>query len=70
VKGTRAYLEVQYLEHLTTGQISEFLTGIATQRKRAPKSINRHRGALMRLINWAVSQHDVCMLGDTNPGAA
>ncbi len=60
-------LEANYLEELTTGMVSEFITQIARVRGHSPKTSNRYREVLMRMINWAVSQRGVRMPDERNP---
>ena len=62
-------IAVTYIEQLTTALISEFISDKALRRGIAPKTANRYREILMRLISWAMSQRGVHMPGDKNPSS-
>ena len=63
------HIDAQYLEHITTAEISEFIASRAHSRKLAPKTANHYRGVLSALFNWAMDQRGVIMSGGQNPAA-
>ncbi len=60
-------LEITHIEQLTTTAISEFISNKVLRQGIAPKTANRYREILMRLVSWAASQRGVHMPGDRNP---
>lgn len=62
-------LRVDCIEQLTPSQISAFITERVTRDGLAPKTANRHREVLHRLINWATEEYGVRMPGGRNPVA-
>jgi integrase len=56
-----------HIEQLTTAAISEFISNKILRQGIAPKTANRYREILMRLVSWAASQRGVHMPGDRNP---
>lgn len=66
-KEPQQVLEVAYIEQLTASVISEFISNKVLRQGIAPKTANRYREILMRLVSWAISQRGVRMPGDRNP---
>jgi integrase len=62
-------IEAQCFEHITTADISAFISGQVRSRGLAPKTANRYREILCRLFNWSMEQRGVRMPGDKNPAA-
>jgi len=62
-----ATLKITHLEQLTTAAISGFISDRVLRRGIAPKTANRYREILMRLVSWATSQRCVRMPGGKNP---
>ena len=63
-------IEADCLESVHTSDITTFISAQIARRGLAPKTANRYREILMRLINWAVQQKNVKMPNDKNPAAA
>jgi integrase len=63
----RFFLEVGHLEDLTTATVSEFISRKVQTKGISPKTANRYREILMRLVSWAMDQRGVRMPGDRNP---
>ena len=57
-------IEAQCFEHVTTADVSAFISGQVQSRGLAPKMANRYREILCRLFNWAMEQRGVRMPGD------
>jgi integrase len=66
----KAVLDASYLEHVTTAQISSFISTQVQTRGLAPKTANRYREILSAFFNWAITQRGVRMPDDKNPAAA
>lgn len=60
-------IEAPYFEAITTTDIAEFIDAQKLSRGLKPKTANRYREIASALINWAVSQRGVRMIGGTNP---
>ena len=68
--GTKApHIEVAYVEQLTTAVIAQFIDLRVQQNGIGPKTANRYREIMMRLITWATDQRGVRMPGGVNPAA-
>jgi integrase len=64
-----ATIEVQYLEQITTADVSNFIAAHVKSRGLAPKTANRYREIVNRLFNWAMEEQGVRMRGNVNPAA-
>jgi integrase len=62
-----AVIAADCLERITTADIATFLSSRVQSRGLAPKTANRYREILCRLINWATEQRGVKMPGGVNP---
>jgi len=62
-------LEANFFEHLTTADISSFISSKVRRQALAPKTANRYREILTRLFNWALGQYGVIVAGGQNPAA-
>ena len=62
-------LAAVHLEELTTASVSDFLVGQVRVKGLAPKTANRYREILGKLINWAMESGRVRMPMDRNPVA-
>jgi len=62
-------IEADCFEHITTAQISAFISGQVQSRGLAPKTANRYREILHRLFGWAMSEAGIRMPGAVNPVA-
>jgi integrase len=60
-------IQIQYIEDLSAAQVSEFLTHAARARGYSPKTLNRYREVLMRLVNWSMKQGGIRMPERRNP---
>jgi integrase len=63
-------IEANSFEQITTADISAFIAGRMASRGLAPKTANRYREILMRLVTWAMEQRGIRMPRDKNPAAA
>jgi integrase len=64
-----AAIEVDYIEQVTTADISNFIDTHFKSRGLQPKTANRYREVVSRLFSWAMTEQDVKMPGDVNPVA-
>ncbi|MFA7236302.1 MAG: hypothetical protein WC058_05505 [Phycisphaeraceae bacterium] len=64
---TAPRIEVPYFEALTTAHIVQFIASQVRRRGLAPKTANRYREILCRLVNWSAKQHGIRMPGNVNP---
>lgn len=64
-----ATIEVDYLEQITTADISNFITAHVKSRGLAPKTTNRYREIVNRLFNWAMEEQGVRVPGNVNPAS-
>ncbi len=62
-------IEVEYLEDISTADISNFITGHVKSRGLAPKTANRYREIVNRLFNWAIAEQGIKIPGGINPVA-
>ncbi len=62
-------IDAPTFEQITTAKVSSFITGQVASRGLAPKSANRIREVLTRLVNWSMTQNGIRMPGKTNPAA-
>ncbi len=60
-------LQVEFLEDIKKSSVADFIAARVSQRGIAPKTANRYREILVRLINWAMAERDVVMPGGINP---
>lgn len=60
-------IEVKHLEDIKTADVSSFINSMVKSRGLAPKTANRYRGVIHRLINWAMEEQGVKMPGNINP---
>lgn len=60
-------IEAPCFEQITTAQVSVFVSGKVQSRGLAPKTANRYREILCRLVNWAMNERGIKMPGDKNP---
>ncbi len=60
-------LDIRNLEDITRGDVADFIAARVNQRGIAPKTANHYREVLVCLINWAMEERDVQMLGGVNP---
>jgi len=58
-KAEGAGVTADCFEHITTAQISSFISGQMFKRGLAPKTANRFRDTCSALFGWAMSQRDV-----------
>ncbi len=63
-------IEIQYLEQITTADISRVIEARVRNKGIAGKTANRYREIIVRLINWSTSQRGVRMPKGKNPAAA
>ena len=61
------FIVATYLEQITTAQISEFILERVSRHGLQPKTANRYRELMQRLLNWAVQERGVRMPGGINP---
>lgn len=62
-------IPVAYLEEMTTEAVSVFIGNRVREGGLAPKTANRYREVLHRLVAWAMRERGVKMPGDKNPVA-
>lgn len=62
-------IEASCFEAITTADIQKFIDSHVRSRGLAPKTANRYREIICRLINWAMKQRLVRMQGNLNPAA-
>jgi site-specific recombinase XerD len=60
-------LEPQFIEQLTTADISAFITSRMASRGLAPKNANHYRSILGRLFTWAADHRGLKLPGSVNP---
>ncbi len=60
-------IEISYLEQINTSMVSSFIASLVQARGLAPKTANRYREILCRLVNWSMDERGVKMPGDKNP---
>ena len=60
-------IEVNYIEQITTAMIAEMIDTRVQRNGIAPKTANRYREIVMRLVSWATDQRGVRMPGGINP---
>ncbi|MCE9590263.1 MAG: site-specific integrase [Planctomycetes bacterium] len=63
-------IEAASFEQITTSDIAAFIGGQVRNRGLAPKTANRYREILVRLFNWAMTQHGIRLPSDKNPAVA
>ncbi len=56
-------------EEITTSAVAEFIADRVRARGLAPKTANRYREVVAKVINWAMQTERVRMPGDRNPAA-
>jgi len=62
-------IEAPYIEAVTTGMVSLFISAQVQDRGLSPKSANRYREVLHAFFNWAMNERGVKMPGGVNPVA-
>ncbi|HEY3309366.1 MAG TPA: site-specific integrase [Desulfuromonadaceae bacterium] len=62
-------IETNFFEHITTADISGFISAKVRRNCLSPKTANRYREILTRLFNWAAGQYGVVLPGGQNPAA-
>jgi len=68
-RNTAPPLEINYLEQITTADLSSFIAAKVRKHALAPKTANRYREILTRLFNWAVSQRGIKLAAGINPAS-
>ncbi len=63
-------IPANYIEEVTTARISDFIHRRVRDQGLAPKTANRYREVITRLINWAMKERGLRMPMNLNPGAA
>jgi integrase len=63
-------IEVTYLEQLTTGQVSTFLSNLIIFKGISAKTANHYRQNILTLCNWAATEGEVRFPNDKNPVVA
>lgn len=66
-KGKQILLEVSCIEHLTTKQVSEFLSDLVTYKGVAAKTVNHYRQILLTMCNWSMTEGGVTFPASKNP---
>lgn len=62
-------IQVPYFEAITTADVQKFIDSHVRSRGLAPKTANRYREIICRLITWAMKQQLVRMPGNVNPAS-
>ena len=62
-------IEASLLEQITTADISSFISHQVQSRGLMPKTANRYREIISRMINWSMDEAGVKMPGDINPAS-
>lgn len=62
-------IEKQHFEDITTADVADFIGAQVRSRGLAPKTANRYREILCRLVNWSMEQAGIRMPGGKNPVA-
>lgn len=62
-------IEANFFEHVTTADISGYISAKVRRHGLSPKTANRYREILTRLFNWATGQYGIVLPGGQNPAA-
>jgi integrase len=60
-------IEATHIEDITTAEVSAFISSQVARRGLAPKSANRYREILHRVIQWAMDERGIRLPGSVNP---